>query len=147
MLELGLRLGRQHAHDIVYDAAQTAVLEDRAFGDLLAADPRVTAHLDAGAIAGLLEKTSTNGTNGLPYLGEDPVLGALFRSNNFQQGESELVIIVTPYLVSPASSPSVFHLPTDGFKPATDLDRILLGRQMSQASTGSRALDAGFILK
>ena len=99
------------------------------------------------AIAGLLEKTSTNGTNGLPYLGEVPVLGALFRSNNFQQGESELVIIVTPYLVSPASSPSVFHLPTDGFKPATDLDRILLGRQMSQASTGSRALDAGFILK
>jgi len=61
MLELGLRLGRQHAHDIVYDAAQTAVLEDRAFGDLLAADPRVTAHLDAGAIAGLLDPTAYTG--------------------------------------------------------------------------------------
>ena len=61
MLELGLRLGRQHAHDIVYDAAQTAVLEDRAFGDLLAADARVTAHLDAGTIAGLLDPTGYTG--------------------------------------------------------------------------------------
>jgi len=61
MLELGLRLGRQHAHDIVYDAAQTAVLEDRAFGDLLAADPRVTAHLPPDIIAGLLDPTAYTG--------------------------------------------------------------------------------------
>ncbi len=42
------------------------------------------------------------------------------------------MIIVTPYLVKPAPSPASLQLPTDGFKPATDLDRILLGRQLAQ---------------
>ena len=45
MLQLGAVIGRQHAHDVVYDAAQSAFTEHRSFGDLLAADPRVTAHL------------------------------------------------------------------------------------------------------
>jgi pilus assembly protein CpaC len=99
------------------------------------------------AIAGLLQKTSIDSTNSLPYLGEIPVLGALFKSNDFQRGESELVIIVTPYLVKPAPSPGALHAPTDGFKPATDLDRILLGRQLAPGSTGGAPVDAGFILK
>ena len=60
------------------------------------------------AIAGLLQKTSMDQTNALPGIGEVPVLGALFKSNDFQRGESELVIIVTPYIVKPASSPSAF---------------------------------------
>jgi adenylosuccinate lyase len=47
MLDLGSAIGRQHAHDVVYDAAQAAFVENRSFRDLLAADPRVTAHLDA----------------------------------------------------------------------------------------------------
>ena len=51
MLELGAAIGRQHAHDVVYDAAQAAFVEGKSFSDLLAADPRVTAHLDAAAIA------------------------------------------------------------------------------------------------
>jgi pilus assembly protein CpaC len=98
------------------------------------------------AIAGLLERTSSNTTNALPFLGEIPVLGPLFKSNDFQQGETELVIIVTPYLVKPAISASALQLPTDDFRPATDLDRILLGRQV--ATSGSeQPLDAGFILK
>jgi pilus assembly protein CpaC len=98
------------------------------------------------AIAGLLEKTSTDNTNALPGLGELPVIGALFKSNDFQRGVSELVIIVTPYLVKPAPSPDALHLPTDGFVPATDLDRILLGRQVAPGPDGA-PLDAGFILK
>jgi pilus assembly protein CpaC len=97
------------------------------------------------AIAGLLQRTSTDATNALPGVGEIPVLGALFKSNDFQRGESELVIIVTPYVVQPSSSPQALQAPTDGFKPATDLDRILFGRQIAPSS-GSR-LDAGFILK
>ena len=97
------------------------------------------------AIAGLLQRTSTDTTNALPGIGELPVIGALFKSNDFQRGESELVIIVTPYLVKPAPSPDELRLPTDGFKPATDLDRILLGRQMAPGPNGP--LDAGFILK
>ena len=51
------------------------------------------------AIAGLLERTSIDATNALPGIGELPVLGTLFKSNDFQRNESELVIIVTPYLV------------------------------------------------
>jgi pilus assembly protein CpaC len=99
------------------------------------------------AIAGLLEKTSSNATNALPGIGELPVIGALFRSNDFQRGESDLVIIVTPYLVNPAPSPSAVHAPTDRFTPATDLDRVLLGRQLPSDPASGRPLDAGFILK
>jgi pilus assembly protein CpaC len=98
------------------------------------------------AIAGLLQKTSLDNTNALPWIGEVPVIGALFKSNDFQRGESELVIIVTPYIVQPAPNPSTLRTPVDGFRPATDLDRILFGRQLAPAS-GGVPLDAGFILK
>lgn len=99
------------------------------------------------AIAGLLEKSTLDDTNALPGIGELPVIGALFKSNNFQHGESELVIIVTPYVVQPASSPAALHAPTDGFRPATDLGRMLLGRQLAPGVAGTPPLDAGFILK
>jgi pilus assembly protein CpaC len=99
------------------------------------------------AIAGLLEKTSLDNTNALPWIGEVPVIGALFKSNDFQRGESELVIIVTPYVVQPASSPAALRAPTDSFRPATDLDRILWGRQFAPGPATGAALDAGFILK
>ncbi len=98
------------------------------------------------AIAGLLQKTSTDITNAIPGLGETPVLGALFKSNSFQRGESELVIVVTPYIVKPTDSPRDIALPTDGFRPATDLDRVLFGRQMAP-SAGTAPLNAGFIVK
>jgi len=61
MLDLGLVLGRQHAHDIVYDAAQAAFVENKSFGALLAADPRVTAHLSPDAIAKLLDPVAYTG--------------------------------------------------------------------------------------
>ena len=99
------------------------------------------------AIAGLLQKTSIDQTNALPWIGEVPVIGALFKSNDFQRGESELVIIVTPYVVQPASSPTALRTPVDGFRPATDLDRILLGRQQAPGPAGTPPLDAGFILE
>ena len=57
MLTLGATLGRQHAHDVVYDAAQAAFVEDKAFGDLLSADPRVTERLDSVAITKLMDPT------------------------------------------------------------------------------------------
>ena len=61
MLDLGAAIGRQHAHDVVYDAAQAAFVEGRSFAELLAADPRVTAHLDAKQIAALLDPTAYTG--------------------------------------------------------------------------------------
>jgi hypothetical protein len=93
----------------------------------------------------LLPCQCLHATNALPGLGELPVLGALFKSNDFQRGESELVIIVTPYIVQPAPSPQALRTPMDHFQPATDLDRILFGRQVAPAAGGG--IDAGFILK
>jgi 3-carboxy-cis,cis-muconate cycloisomerase len=61
MLELGKTLGRQHAHDVVYDAAQAAFVEDKPFSNLLAADERVTKHLDRKAIEALLDPTAYTG--------------------------------------------------------------------------------------
>ena len=58
MLELGAAIGRQHAHDVVYDAAMEAAVENKSFADLLAADKRVTAHLDKAAIGKLLDPTA-----------------------------------------------------------------------------------------
>jgi 3-carboxy-cis,cis-muconate cycloisomerase len=61
MLELGKVLGRQHAHDVVYDAAQRAFTEQLSFGMLLKADARVTAHLPASAIEQLLDPVAYTG--------------------------------------------------------------------------------------
>jgi pilus assembly protein CpaC len=77
-------------------------------------------------IAGLLQNDITSGLNGVPGLMNLPILGALFRSTSFQRNETELVILVSAVLAKPAD-PSQFVLPTDGFAPASDLDRYLLG--------------------
>src|SRR6516162_6906663 len=61
MLNLGAAIGRQHAHDVVYDAAQAAFVEGRPFGALLAEDPRVTTHLDQKAVEKLLDPTVYTG--------------------------------------------------------------------------------------
>lgn len=77
-------------------------------------------------IGGLL-KDQTNATiQQLPGLKELPVLGALFRSTNFQRNESELVIAVTPYLVDPLKSSDV-KLPTDDFRPANQMEMFFFG--------------------
>jgi 3-carboxy-cis,cis-muconate cycloisomerase len=61
MLDLGTAIGRQNAHDAVYDAAQDAFTQGRSFGDLLAADPRVTAHMAPTQIKRLLDPTAYTG--------------------------------------------------------------------------------------
>jgi len=61
MLNLGAAIGRQHAHDVVYDAAQAAFVEGRPFGVLLREDPRVTPHLDLRGIEKLLDPTAYTG--------------------------------------------------------------------------------------
>jgi pilus assembly protein CpaC len=82
------------------------------------------------------------------------VLGALFRSSNFQKDETELVIIVTPYIVRPAVSTTQMQAPTDRVAPPSDVDRVLLnrvaspppGRQAPKAKV-TRPLQDGFILE
>jgi pilus assembly protein CpaC len=79
------------------------------------------------AIGGLLSTDMQNRVSKFPGLGDLPVLGTLFRSQRFQSNETELVILVTPYLVRPVDEP-VMALPTDGYKAPTDIERILEGR-------------------
>ena len=77
---------------------------------------------------------------GLPYAGEIPVIGALFKSDLFQRDESELVIVITPYIVKPLDSPTALRVPTDGFTPAADRDRIVQLRQNAQDSGASAVI-------
>jgi pilus assembly protein CpaC len=80
------------------------------------------------AIAGLFQNNGQNQVQNLPGLGDLPVLGPLFRSSSFQRNESELVIIVTPYLVRPVAQTADLHLPTEGFQYSSDIERILWDR-------------------
>jgi pilus assembly protein CpaC len=75
------------------------------------------------ALAGLLRHDSTQDISKVPALGDVPILGQLFRSDQFRRDETELVIIVTPYLVNPVATASVMA-PTDGYVPPHDLSRI-----------------------
>ncbi len=88
-------------------------------------------------IGGLLSNSNVNAIDRAPGLGNVPVLGAMFRSTRFRRAETELVIIVTPYLVKPVSANQI-ALPTDGYKAATDLERVLLGKSGSGQSGGER---------
>lgn len=82
------------------------------------------------AIGGLISNSTRSNVEKLPGLGDLPILGALFRSTNFRRSESELVIIVTPYLVTPRSEPDL-ALPVDGFRPTSQLELILEGKLAS----------------
>lgn len=85
-------------------------------------------------IAGLLQNSHNNSITKAPGVGDVPILGALFRSNAFQRNETELVIVVTPYLVKPVNANDIV-LPTDGIKAPTDVDRVLFG-QLGGGKTG-----------
>jgi len=80
------------------------------------------------AIAGLIENDRSNDISKFPFLGDVPVLGALFRSNQFQHNQTELVIIVTPYIVGAVDSAKGLHSPTDGLEMPSDFERIVLGK-------------------
>src|SRR3546814_241306 len=87
-------------------------------------------------IAGLLSNSTSNNINKVPGLGNIPILGSLFKSHQFQRNESELVIVVTPYLVKPVNAQSI-RLPTDGFRNATEAQGLLM-QQESDGVSGAR---------
>lgn len=88
-------------------------------------------------IAGLLSNNHNNSIDKAPALGDMPVLGALFRSNSFQRNETELVIVITPYLVKPVNAADIV-LPTDGYKAPTDLGRVFMGQLGGGTNGGDR---------
>jgi pilus assembly protein CpaC len=79
------------------------------------------------ATAGLLTQKSDQAINGLPGLIDLPILGALFRSRDYQRNETELLIVVTPYIARPLAARDVTR-PDDGFADASDPQAWLLGR-------------------
>lgn len=79
------------------------------------------------AVGGLLSNDVQNTVSKFPGLGDLPILGTLFRSQRFQTSETELVIMVTPYLVKPVSEP-ILASPVDGYQAPSDIERILEGR-------------------
>ncbi|WP_426955201.1 type II and III secretion system protein family protein [Muricoccus radiodurans] len=100
------------------------------------------------AIAGLLQDSSRNLSRAVPVLGEIPILGPLFRSNRYQRNETELVIIITPYIVSPVGDPVALRAPTDRFLQPTESERLVQGRQQGRPRVaGSRPPgQAGYVL-
>jgi len=90
-------------------------------------------------IAGLLSNNAQNTIDKTPGAGDVPILGNLFRSRSFRRGETELVIIVTPYLVKPVNASDI-KLPTDGFRAATELQSLLGYKDNDGVSGASRPM-------
>jgi pilus assembly protein CpaC len=81
-------------------------------------------------LAGLISDNTRSLVSKLPGLGSLPVLGALFRSQDYLKGQTELVILVTPRLARPVD-PAKLKLPTDGYHEPSDSEFFLFGRQQA----------------
>jgi pilus assembly protein CpaC len=96
------------------------------------------------AIGGLLQERSSQQIEQMPGLGNIPILGALFRSRDFQSQQTELVILVTPYLVA-ASPLNAIAVPTDHTVPSSDAEAIFLGKMESMYGVGTSGAMRGSI--
>jgi pilus assembly protein CpaC len=102
-------------------------------------------------IGGLLQNISTTAAEQLPWLGDVPVLGALFRSADYQKKETDLAIIVTPHLVRPIAPGTPVKTPLDNTLPANDIDFFLMGKSEitpadARMAVGQQQPDVGHIL-
>ena len=88
---------------------------------------------DSFAIAGLLQDEFRDNNSQVPWLGDIPILGALFRSADYQRDQSELVIIITAHLVSPTRGEAL-ALPTDRIKPPSEKELFLFGKTAKEGS-------------
>ncbi|MEZ5899355.1 MAG: type II and III secretion system protein family protein [Hyphomicrobiaceae bacterium] len=108
-------------------------------------EAKSTVELPSGgtlALAGLISDDTRQNIDGLPGAKDIPVLGTLFRSRDFVRNESELVVIVTPYLVKPTSRQQV-AVPTSGLNPATDMKADFLGHLNAIYGKGESLPDGG----
>jgi pilus assembly protein CpaC len=140
----------------------SSINNDTAEGALTLADTRIpallvrraetTVEIPSGGslvLGGLLRNDAANESRGLPGLGKLPVIGQLFRSDDFRRQESELVVIAVPYIVRP-TRPSQLSAASDEFKVADDMERIFLGRLYARRPGGAASAAAkgpvGYIL-
>jgi pilus assembly protein CpaC len=113
------------------DFSHLLVLQGASIPSLIVRRASTTVELRDGqsfVIGGLLQSTGQNAISQLPWLGDVPVLGALFRSTTYQKNESDLAIIVTPRLVQPARPGDVIKTPLDASLPPNDTDLFLMGK-------------------
>jgi pilus assembly protein CpaC len=90
-------------------------------------------------IAGLMSNRSISTLDRTPGAGDIPILGMLFKSDNFRRGDTELVIVVTPYLVRPVNADQIV-LPTDAFRNPTDIQRFMVQGIADGETGGSRPM-------
>ena len=127
------------SNGIIALQVQTSVSEPQADLSITKREASTSVELPGGttlAIGGLLEEKSTQQIEQFPWLGDIPILGALFRSRDFQTEQTELVILVTPYLVAPSPANSI-PLPTDRSAVASDAEAIFLGKLETMYGVGS----------
>lgn len=113
------------------DPNNTLVVNDTTIPGLVTRRAKTTVELRDGqsfAIAGLLQANHTKARRQLPWLGQVPVIGSLFRSASFEKQETDLVIIVTPRLVQPAAPGDRLVTPFDKAVPGNDVDYFLNGK-------------------
>ncbi len=90
-------------------------------------------------IAGLLSNQMASSVDKMPGAGDIPVLGALFKSNGWRRNETELMIVITPYLVKPVSDSQIV-LPTDGLHSVHDLERVIMGKVTENTGDNTRPM-------
>jgi pilus assembly protein CpaC len=113
------------------DTTNTVTIGGTAVPSLIVRKASTTLELRDGQsfmLGGLLQNTSTTAQDQLPWIGDAPVLGALFRSSQYQKNETDLVILVTPHCVRPMAPTAPIHTPLDGSLPANDIDFFLMGQ-------------------
>ncbi len=93
-------------------------------------------------LGGLLQNQSTTALDQLPWVGDVPVLGALFRSSQYQKNETDLVILVTPHIVRPLPPTAPIHTPLDNTLPGNDVDFFLMGQAEVSPSLARLAIGA-----
>jgi pilus assembly protein CpaC len=94
-------------------------------------------------LAGLIRESTRQNIDGTPGLKKLPILGQLFRSQDFISNETELVVLVTPILVRP-TSPSKLTSPDKNYNPATDKEQIFMGRLNKIYGGGADAPDGAY---
>lgn len=132
------------ANGLVALDIETAVSELRTDGALNKRSVGTNVELGIGqtlAIGGIIQDSVRQRIAGLPGLGDIPILGALFRSREYQRSQTDLVVLVTPYLAYPGDRPV---LPTDDYVVAGDAEAIFLGRMEAMYGVGAEGMRGGY---
>jgi pilus assembly protein CpaC len=127
------------------DTAHTVTVAGTSVPGLIIRKAATTLELRDGQsflLGGLLQNSSTTAQDQLPWVGDVPVLGALFRSSQYQKNETDLVILVTPHIIHPMAPTQVAHTPLDDSLPGNDIDFFLMGNAEVSPSLARLAVGA-----